>query len=137
MREEACRRLQQPRGLGETYVFFGRVADAAVGGRGGGLCALWLFLLLAFLLGQAALPRERHLSHAEGLALILLDKFFHEFQLVLQKSAAARGVLVVDGELVHELAAAVIGALGARHWLLLLRDELHVLQALGRGRNPP
>lgn len=123
-----------PGGLGETYIFFGWVTDAAIGGWGGGLCAVWLFLLLPLLLGQATLPRESHFPHAEGLALVLLDKFFHEFELVLQQSAAARGVLVVDGELVHELAAAVIGTLSARHRLLLLRDELHVLQALGKRR---
>ena len=120
--------------MGETYIFLGRVTDAAVGGRGGRLGSLRLLLLLPLLLGQAALPGEGHLAHTQGLALILLHKLFHHFQLVLQKSAAARGVLVVDGELVHELAPAVEGALGARHRLLLFGDELHVLQALGRGR---
>lgn len=126
----------RPRDMGETHVFFGWVCDAAVGGGGSGLCALWFFLLLPFLLGQAALPGKGHLSHAEGLALILLDKLFHQFQLILQKSAAARGVLIVDGELAHELAAAVMGALGACHRLLLLWDEIHVLQALGGGDKP-
>lgn len=119
-----------PGGMGETYVFFGWVTDAAVGGWGGGLCDLWLLLLLPLLLGQTTLPWEGHLSHAQCLALVLLDKFFHHFQLILQKSTAARRVLVVDGELVHELASAVIGTLGACHWLLLFWDELHVLQTL-------
>lgn len=115
----------------DTHIFhfLGWITQAAIGGWGSGLCALWLFLCLVFFLGQASLPWEGHLAHPKGLALVLLDELFHSFQLILHKSAASRGVLIIDWELVHELASAVEGTLSTCHRLLLLGDELHVLQA--------
>lgn len=123
--------------IDKTYIFhfFGRVPNAAVGSGGCRLCAIWFPLSLPILLGQATLPGESHFTHPEGLTLILLDKFFHQLQLIFCKPQAARWVLVIDGELVHELAAAIERSLSACHWLLLLGDELHVLDALEGDRH--
>lgn len=123
----------RPEETRDTHIFhfLGWVTQAAIGGWGSGLCALWLLLCLAFLFGQASLAWEGNFAHPEGLTLVLLDEIFHCFQLTFHKSTAARGVLVIYRELMHELTSAVEGTLSTCHRLLLLGDEFHVLQALG------